>query len=172
MSTKEIRINVCNDINKIIKNSTMTKQIERSIYEFTKEYIESNDIGILAETMFDTIYNNKADEIICNLKTNYKYILDSIKSNKIKIDKIAFLKPSELNMDQYSEIIKRKQIEQMMLEPKGTNAYECKKCKKKRCNVVERQIRAGDEPATQFVTCLECGHVFSFTNIRSNRIKI
>jgi DNA-directed RNA polymerase subunit M/transcription elongation factor TFIIS len=32
---------------------------------------------------------------------------------------------------------------------------------KKKCNIIEKQVRSADEPATQFITCLECGHVFT-----------
>ena len=36
-----------------------------------------------------------------------------------------------------------------------------KKCKKRKCSITEKQVRSADEPATQFITCLECGHVFT-----------
>ena len=44
----------------------------------------------------------------------------------------------------------------------GSSAFTCVKCKKSRCEVSQKQTRAGDEPPTTFVTCLECGHTFKF----------
>ena len=39
----------------------------------------------------------------------------------------------------------------------STNMYTCKKCKSDRCSYYEMQTRSADEPATIFVTCLDCG---------------
>ena len=35
----------------------------------------------------------------------------------------------------------------------------CSKCKKSKCSVTQKQTRAGDEPPTTYITCLECGNV-------------
>ena len=45
---------------------------------------------------------------------------------------------------------------------KSSTAFKCIKCKKKKCTVSQKQVLAGDEPLTTFVTCLECGYSFSF----------
>jgi transcription elongation factor S-II len=42
----------------------------------------------------------------------------------------------------------------------GSTAFECKKCKKKNSEITQKQTRAGDEPPTTFITCLECGNSF------------
>ena len=39
----------------------------------------------------------------------------------------------------------------------STDMFKCKKCKSKRCTYYELQTRSADEPATIFVTCLDCG---------------
>ena len=39
----------------------------------------------------------------------------------------------------------------------STNMYTCRKCKSTRCTYYEMQTRSADEPATIFVTCLDCG---------------
>ena len=44
----------------------------------------------------------------------------------------------------------------------GSSAFTCTKCKKSKCSVSQKQTRAGDEPPTTFVSCLECGHTFKF----------
>ena len=90
------------------------------------------------------------------------YIIKAIKQNKINPKKIARMKPEELNYEKYSSILKKKELEEMRKEDKvTTNAFECEKCKKSKCSVIEKQIRSGDEPATAFITCHECGHVFT-----------
>jgi len=39
----------------------------------------------------------------------------------------------------------------------ATDMYTCKKCRSKKCTYYEMQTRSADEPATVFVTCLDCG---------------
>ena len=41
----------------------------------------------------------------------------------------------------------------------STDMFECRnwKCKSKRCTYYEMQTRSADEPATVFITCLDCG---------------
>ena len=38
-----------------------------------------------------------------------------------------------------------------------TDMFTCRKCKSKRSTFYEMQTRSADEPATIFVTCLDCG---------------
>eukprot|EP01060_Flectonema_neradi_P009976 TRINITY_DN17122_c0_g1_i1.p1 TRINITY_DN17122_c0_g1~~TRINITY_DN17122_c0_g1_i1.p1 ORF type:complete len:515 (+),score=49.39 TRINITY_DN17122_c0_g1_i1:108-1652(+) len=38
-----------------------------------------------------------------------------------------------------------------------TSMYLCTRCKKRRCTYYELQTRSGDEPMTQFISCLNCG---------------
>ena len=38
-----------------------------------------------------------------------------------------------------------------------TSIFLCSRCKKRRCTYYELQTRSGDEPMTQFVSCLNCG---------------
>lgn len=156
MITKEMRDKIYRELTKMFDLNIATI-IEKSIFNFSNDYAETND------TMFllDQIYNSKSEEILTVLGKNLKYIIDSIKKNTINPANIAFMKPSELNIEKYADIIKKKEIDMMISEVKSTNAFECKKCKKSKTTVIEKQIRAGDEPATQFITCLECGHVFT-----------
>jgi transcription elongation factor S-II len=39
----------------------------------------------------------------------------------------------------------------------STDMFTCKKCKSKRTTYYEAQIRSADEPATIFITCIDCG---------------
>jgi transcription elongation factor S-II len=39
----------------------------------------------------------------------------------------------------------------------STDMFQCRKCKSKKCTYYELQTRSADEPATIFITCLDCG---------------
>lgn len=128
--------------------------IEKSILEFSNEYATVNDTPFLA----DSIYDTKLEEII-NALCKSPELIKTIDEAK----KIAFYRPEELNPDNYEKLLKKKEIEEYKKnDVKSSSAFKCSKCKKSKCSVTQKQTRAGDEPATTFVTCLECGHQFSF----------
>lgn len=156
--TNLTRTNYIDRLNKIIdkKNS---KLIEQSIYDFTIDYATVNETLYLIEQ----IYESKTEEIINLLNDKEIYLLKAIKEGIIDVSKIGFMKPSELNPDKYSTIINKKKKEEDKINNQATSTiYTCKKCKKNKCQVTQRQTRSADEPATTFVTCMECDYNFSF----------
>lgn len=156
---KEIRESI---ITKLKKNldENIAKNIEHSIFNFSKEYAITNDTPYL----LDSIYENKSDEIIAQIQNKEsKYLVELLKKKKIDASKVAFMKPEELNPDKYDTIIKKQQMaEYKKNNTEGSNIFTCSKCKKSKCSVTTKQTRAGDEPPTTFVNCLECGHTFKF----------
>ena len=156
---KEMRESI---ITKLKKNldENIAKNIELSIFNFSKEYAVTNDTPYL----LDSIYENKSDEIISQIQNKEsKYLVELLKKKKIDASKVAFMKPEELNPDKYDSIIKKQQMaEYKKNNTEGSNIFTCSKCKKSKCSVTTKQTRAGDEPPTTFVNCLECGHTFKF----------
>ena len=141
------------ELSKLI-DKKLADKLENSIYEFSDKYSESQGTAFL----LDSIYEEKFNEILCLLKSNKK-LIDMIKNKKIDPEQIPYMKSHELNPEKYEKINKKREIEEKNIKDKPTtDLFECKKCKKRRCTVEERQTRAGDEPATQFIDCLECGH--------------
>ncbi len=138
----------------------IAKDIENSIYNYSKEYAEIQDTPYLLQQ----IYDDKSQQILCQLlNQNSDYLTKSLKDKKIDGKKIAFMKPEELDPEKYENIIKKREMEEYKKNnTSGTSAFTCVKCKKARCQVSQKQTRAGDEPPTTFVTCLECGHAFKF----------
>jgi DNA-directed RNA polymerase subunit M/transcription elongation factor TFIIS len=151
--------------NKYIKNldtivdKKYGKQIEQSIYDFTTDYAMVQDTPYL----FEQIYESKVEEITNLLKDKEIYLLKAIKEGVINVSNIGFMKPTELNPDKYNHIINKKKKEEDKINNIATSSvYTCKKCKKNRCQVSQRQTRSADEPATIFVKCMECSYEFSF----------
>ena len=135
----------------------ISEKIENSIYNFSEQYSETQGTPFL----ISQIYNDKAEEILCHLENKNKELIDGIKSKKLDPSKIAELKPQELNPEKYEKIQKKKDLEEYNKNNQAsTDIFQCSKCKNRRCKVTEKQTRAGDEPATTFVECLECGNVW------------
>ncbi len=156
--SQETRNIVKNNLSKHIKDINVCVKVEKSIYNYSVEYAETNETPFLLESIYET----KQLEILTLLNES-DYILSLLNDDKFDISKIAYMKPEELNPEKYKTIIQKKEIEEMKKNNKvGSNIFTCPKCKKANCSVTQKQTRAGDEPPTTFVTCLECGYVFKF----------
>ena len=136
----------------------IAKQIEESIFNFTKDYVDSNDTP---PYLYQSIYDTKSSDIINEIiNKDSNYLINAIKNNTIKISEIAFMKTEDLNPEKYETIIKKKEMEEYKKNNKvGSNAFTCPKCKNSECSVTQKQTRAGDEPPTTFIECLKCGYI-------------
>lgn len=136
------------------KNATL---ISENIALFSINYANRNETPFL----LDSIFNTKVNEIVQLFKKS-DFLKNSIKDKLINPSEICNLRLEELDPEKYKEILHRKALEEDKKNNQAaSNAFTCKKCKMKRCQVSERQTRSCDESATVFITCLECG--FSFT---------
>jgi DNA-directed RNA polymerase subunit M/transcription elongation factor TFIIS len=142
-------------ISEILDNK-IAKDIENSIYKFSKEYTEMNDLPYLLES----IYSDKFNEIF-NLLINKKstFLIKALKDKKINASNIAFMRPDELNPEKYDTIIKKKELEENKKKNQATsNTHKCPKCKESKSTVIQKQTRSADEPATIYIECKTCGH--------------
>ena len=147
MINQDIRKKVYRSLKKRLQ-SKYAKIIETSIYVFSNEYAQINSTPFLLEE----IYKDKSKMLLKIIKAHPQFIIKSIENNTINPQMIAYMKPSELmntNITTYE------------IKPVGTSAFKCDKCKKRNTTVVEKQVRSADEPTTLFITCLECGNVFT-----------
>jgi DNA-directed RNA polymerase subunit M/transcription elongation factor TFIIS len=141
-------------IKKYIKKEQYIKKIIKGIYDFSSQYAHDNEVDDLLIPIFET----KLDEILEALCNNLNLV-----TSEEACYNLAFLPPEELNPTKYEVLLKKQEItEYKKNNIKSSSAFKCAKCKKKKCSVSQKQILAGDEPLTTFVTCLECGHSFSF----------
>jgi len=139
----------------LILNDIKAKEIEQSIFNFSKEYTDLNELPFL----FDSIYSDKFTEIY-NLLTTNNILIKTILSNNLDTLKIAYMKPHELNPNKYSSIIDKQNTETDTKKNEATSSnHICPKCGDNKCNVIQKQTRAADEPATLYVECKTCGHM-------------
>lgn len=147
---KNIKLEKCN-----IDKKELATKIELGIYDFSVEYAQINDV----ESIIESIYDTKVDEIIEGLINNVNLVVTLEDAYKL-----ASLESSKINPNKYEKLLKKKEIEEYKKNDiKSSSMFKCTKCKKSKCSVSQQQVKAGDEPATVFVKCLECGHGFSFS---------
>ena len=147
MINKDLRDKIFKEFSKYLGNS-LAKEVEQALFKFSEEYAEENGTPFLLEQ----IYESKSEELIDIFNgKSLKYIIDSIKGKTIKPERIPYMRKSELIPD----ITKNNSEDE---SKKGSDLFLCSKCKKRNTSIEERQVRSADEPATQFITCLECGN--------------
>jgi transcription elongation factor S-II len=140
-------------------NKNISDKIEEGIFNFSNEYANLNETPFLLQSIYDTKY----EEILLLLSNkDSKTLIDAL-NGKFDPEKLAYMKPEELNPEKYEQIIKKRELEEYKKNNgASSDAFTCAKCKKSKCKIEQKQTRAGDEPPTTFVTCLECNHVFKF----------
>ena len=154
MSDKEKHYNI---FTKIIGKKNSIIFIDH-LYEYCLEYSENNN----CEFLLDEIINTKIS-FFEEIMKNDNYLKLSIKNKSIDPNKICYMKQEDIQPEKYKNIIERKQLEEFRKNNQATsNAFTCKKCGEKKCQVTQKQTRSGDEPATTYVTCMECGYLFKF----------
>lgn len=157
---EEFRQNVINKLGDIIQNNEIAGELEKGVYEFAEK--EANTLKLVIKwdnPHFTQLYTDRLRSIYINLKN--EELLDHLKSCEITGQTLANMTHQEMNPQHWKELIdkKRKRDENKYTNnaQASTDMFTCRKCKSKRCTYYELQTRSADEPATIFITCLDCG---------------
>lgn len=143
-----------------IDNVYLIIQIEKSIFEFTLNYIINKNLN---HNMIEDVYYNKLFFICGNLEENdnidNKTLLNNLLNNVIPPEYIAFLTPQHLHSERWKPISNKFLAKEKTLNNiTFTDIYKCNKCHNKKFIVSHLQTRSCDEPITTFATCLVCHH--------------
>jgi transcription elongation factor S-II len=156
----EFRENVVNKLHDVIKNKEISTNLESAIFEFAKK--EANTLKLIIKwdnPYFTQLYTDHLRSIYINLKNDE--LLEHLISGEITGETLANMTHQEMNPQQWKELIdtKRKRDENRYTNnaQASTDMFTCRKCISKRCTYYELQTRSADEPATIFITCLDCG---------------
>ncbi len=147
-------------------NKETSALIEQGLYDFTHQYCKSNGFSFL---MAEGIYNDTLTNLLFNL-TNEKN--NTVKKLKSKIKKhsfnpynLVFLRPDELDKDNWIKIILRKNTSEEKLNNLPTIPWKkCRFCKNTEYYYYQLQTRSADEPMTTFYICKKCGRTEKTNN--------
>jgi len=156
----EFRKNISQKLNEIIEEEVLSINIERGVFNYSiKEASSKKIIKKWENPRFVHIYLDRLRSICINLKNSE--FLNQIKNKEIAPQSIAFMTHQEMNTSHWRVLIEQKMIRDANKYTTNiqasTDMFTCKKCKSKRCTYYELQTRSADEPATIFITCLDCG---------------
>ena len=137
--------------------------LEKGIFNYAiKEATLKKIVKKWENPHFVSLYKDRLRSIYMNLKN--EHFKKMIENNEIEIKQVAFMTHHEFNPQRWRKMIEKKmKKDASKLNDNiqaSTDMYTCKNCKSKRCTYYEMQTRSADEPATIFVTCLDCGKHF------------
>ncbi len=159
-NSEEFRGNIVKKFENIIKNDSKSINLEKGIYNYAIK--EANNRKIIKKwdnPYFVQIYLDRLKSIYINLKN--KDLLLKLQTDDITPQILAFMTHQEMNEDIWRVLLEQKMKRDANKFTNNiqasTDMFTCRKCKSKRCTYYELQTRSADEPATIFVTCLDCG---------------
>ena len=164
-NTDKNRIKMVIKFDSILDNFQLSKNIEKSIYNYVIDVAKEKNITRLwSNNVLLNLYINKCISIYTNLKQDSyiknNYLLKNILEETINPNKIANLSVYDIFPDNWKELINKKsKMDELKykLKPEAmTDQFKCGKCYNRSCSYYEVQTRSADEPMTQFITCLVC----------------
>jgi transcription elongation factor S-II len=154
------RKNISNRFNDVIPDEKACINLEKGIFNYTiKEANSRKIIKKWENPYFSQIYVDRIRSIYINLKN--PELLALINNGEITPQSLAFMTHQEMNHEHWRVMIERKikrDASKFVTNVQAsTDMFTCRKCKSKRSSYYELQTRSADEPATIFITCLDCG---------------
>ena len=134
--------------------------LEKGVFNYTlKESTSRKIVKKWENPAFTQLYLDRMRSIYINLKN--PDLVNQIANGETLAQTVAFMTHQEFNPMRWRELIDKKRKRDASkctnnIEA-STDMFTCKKCKSKRCTYYEMQTRSADEPATVFVSCLDCG---------------
>ncbi|GAA5996999.1 hypothetical protein JCM5350_001474 [Sporobolomyces pararoseus] len=110
-------------------------------------------------------YRNKMRSFYLNLKAvGNPALREGVVSGEISIKELYEMDPKDMASEE-QKAVNRKLVAENLFKAQGaapqqaeTDAFQCGKCKERRCMYYQMQTRSADEPMTTFVTCLNCNN--------------
>ena len=156
------RKNVCNRLAQTVggTNNTIIINLEKGVYNYAiREAKFRKIIKKWTNEPFVQLYIDRLRSIYINLKN--PTIMQTIINGELAPQSFAFMTHQEMKPERWKSLIetkmKRDANKYVNNKQASTDMFTCRKCKSKRCTYYELQTRSADEPATIFVTCLDCG---------------
>ena len=143
-----------------VDDLSISINLEKGVFNYAiKEATRRKIVKKWENPHFVCLYVDRLRSLYMNLKNGV--FKNQLISGEIEIKQVAFMTHHEFKPDRWRVMIEKKMKREASKYndniQASTDMYTCKKCKSKRCTYYEMQTRSADEPATIFVTCLDCG---------------
>ena len=156
----EFREGITKRLNHIIQDDILGVNIEKGVFNYCiKEASTKKIIKKSENPLFVQIYIDRLRTIYLNLKN--PALLMQLKNKEVLSQQFAYMTHQEMDPITWKILLDKKiKKEKNRFHTRvqaSTDMFTCRKCKSKNCTYYELQTRSADEPATIFITCLDCG---------------
>lgn len=156
----QFRENVRAKFTAMVENTALAINLEKGVFNYAiRESTFRKIVKKWENGAFVQIYLDRLRTLFVNLKNSE--FKTHLQSGEIEVAAVAYMTHQEFNPGHWEESIQRKMKRDASKYTTNTEAstdmFTCRKCKSKKCTYYELQTRSADEPATVFVTCLDCG---------------
>lgn len=139
--------------------------VEQGLYDYTEQFCKSNGDNLI---MAQSIYKDCVSNLLFNCTQNHasiQKIKKQILKKKFNPYNMAFLRPDELDEDNWMKIILRKNTTEDKLKNLPTIEWKpCRVCKNIEFFYYQLQTRSADEPMTTFYICKKCDKTYKINN--------
>lgn len=128
---------------------TTGRNIEISVYNHAIGYASTHNIeAVWTNFIFKHLYVSKAQEILASLRDSPEFV------QKVVCEKLS----TEIATYHKKQTKKNEHRDATGLgaDAVSEGIFKCRKCGSRRTTYYSVQIRSQDEPATNFITCLNC----------------
>lgn len=158
---KQFRKNIGAYFTNVFQDEKLGKNIEVGIYNYTIQEAQFRQIiKKWNNPQFCDIYSARLKSMMYNIQHNSEF-REQIAQHQITPVQLTHLSHQEIAplhwKDKIEMKIKRDRSRFSTNIEASTDMFQCRKCKSKKCTYYEMQTRSADEPATIFITCLDCG---------------
>jgi len=115
-------------------------------------------------------YKAKIRSLFVNLKDkNNPDLRESVVSGDLSVEKLSKMTSGEMASEERKSADKKIREDNFHKslaageQQAETDAFQCSRCKQRKCHYRQAQTRSADEPMTTFVTCTNCGNRWKFS---------
>jgi len=142
-----------------ITQETVAANMEKGVFNYTiRECNFRKQVKKWENPCFVQIYIDRLRMMHNNIKSSV--VVDGLCSGEILPQGVAFMTHQEFQPEKWNPLIEKKTKRDASKCNKKVGAstamFTCSRCKSKNCTYYEMQTRSADEPATIFITCLNC----------------
>lgn len=145
-----------------VNDETLSKfasNMEKGVFNYTiQECSHRKLVKKWENPVFAQIYVDRLRAIFNNI--DCPTVVSGLKSGEVLPQSVAFMTHQEFQPEKWNPLIDKKTKRDASKCDKkvgaSTDMFKCSRCQSKNCTYYEMQTRSADEPATIFITCLNC----------------
>lgn len=147
-------------------STEQSQDAETGIYNWVLEYAgRARVMKSWRNDRFASMYAIKARSVIANLDprayVGNSRLLARLMEGEFAPHSVAWMKPENMHPERWQATLDLKTQQDHYVDnakpASMTDAFKCKACGKRECTYTELQLRSSDEPASIFISCINCG---------------